>query len=250
MEIIYLIKLLLLPPAVFIALILLGWVLRRQTMGDVMFFIGWGGLLFFCLPWTANFLARQWETIPPVQAAQIGAFKPQSIVVIGGGIKKTGREPGEVYVLTERTIMRLRYAAYLAKKFQLPLLVSGGRVFAKTQVSEAELMAKWLQDNGQIQAKWLEKESHNTAENARFSFKILSPISIDRIVLVTQAYHMPRALRQFNRAGFQVLPAPMGFMSGQEEWDVFGFIPTAEALQRNFLLLHERLGGLWYWLRY
>ncbi len=250
MEIIYLIKLLLLPPAVFIALILLGWLLRGKRMGEAVFFIGWGGLLLFCLPWTANFLARQWETIPPVQNAQISAFKPQAIVVIGGGIKKTRRESGDAYVLTERTILRLLYASDLAKKFQLPLLVSGGRVFAKTQVSEAELMAKWLQDNEQVQVEWLEKESRNTAENARYSFDILSPFGVSRIVLVTQAYHMPRALRQFTQAGFQVLPAPMGFMASQEELDVFSFIPTARALEKNFLLLHERLGLFWYWLRY
>ncbi len=250
METIYVIKLLLLPPAFFIVLIGLGWVLRRRTMGEAMFLIGWGGLLLFSLPWTANFLARQWETVPPIQTAQISDFKPRAVVVIGGGIKKTGREYGQVYVLTERTIMRLRYAAFLAKQFELPLLVSGGRVFAKTEISEAELMAKWLQDNEQMPVQWQEKESHNTAENARYSFKILSAVGIDRIVLVTQAYHMPRALRQFTQVGFQVLPAPMGFMSSQEESDVFSFIPSARALQKNFLLLHEQLGMLWYRLRY
>jgi uncharacterized SAM-binding protein YcdF (DUF218 family) len=250
MEIIYVIKLVLLPPAIFIVLILLGWLMRRQRVGEGIFFIGWGGLLLFSLPWTADFLARQWETIPPVQDDQMLVFQPQAIVVIGGGIKKTGMEQEAAYVLTERTIMRLRYAAQLAKRYELPLLVSGGRVFAKTQVSEAELMAKWLQENESIQAKWLEQESRNTAENARYSFKRLSPIGIHRIVLVTQAYHMPRALRQFALAGFQVLPAPMGFIRSQEKWDIFSFIPTARALEKNFLLLHEQLGLLWYRLRY
>jgi len=250
MEIIYLIKILLLPPALFIALILLGWVLRRQRMGEVIFFIGWGGLLLFCLPVTANFLAKYWETIPPIQADQISGFKPQGIVVIGGGIRQTDKTPRTRYVLTDRTMMRLRYAAHLSKKYDLPLLVSGGRVFAKTQISEAELMAKWLRGNECIQAKWLEPDSRNTAENARYSYNILSLQGIKRIILVTQAYHMPRALRQFVQSGFQVLPAPMGFVGSQGALDIFSFIPSARALEKSFLLLHERLGILWYRVRY
>lgn len=53
---------------------------------------------------------------------------------------------------------------------------------------------------------WLESNSHNTAENAQFGRSLLLEYGINKIVLVTQAYHMPRAVNEFRKAGFDVLP--------------------------------------------
>ncbi len=249
-QLVYILKLLLLPPSGFLLLALSGVFLFRRGEGILLIGIGILGVLFFSLPWTANIMAEKWESIPVLTRDDIQYFRPQAIVVLGGGIRKSGKEFVEAYVLKCRTLSRLRYVAKIAGDTGLPVLVSGGRVLAKFPVSEAELMAKSLYDDYQLVARWQEDNSRNTAENARYSKEILAKESITRIVLVTQAFHMPRALHQFERVGFDVLPAPTDFMTNEDKLDIFSFIPSAFALQKSFLISHEWLGWYWYQLRY
>jgi uncharacterized SAM-binding protein YcdF (DUF218 family) len=55
-------------------------------------------------------------------------------------------------------------------------------------------------------------DSRDTRENALRSFALLSPQGITRIALVTHDWHMQRSKMLFEAAGFQVLPAPMGYI--------------------------------------
>ncbi len=80
--------------------------------------------------------------------------------------------------------------------------------------------------------------------------QILQPLAIEKIILVTHAFHMPRALNEFKRVGFDALPAPTAFFSNQEKLSIFSFIPSAQALTVSSFILHEYLGLLWYRLRY
>ncbi|WP_235185845.1 YdcF family protein [Methylomarinum vadi] len=204
------------------------------------------GLIACSLPVIVTLWAKSWETVPPLPQRSILQLKPEAIVVLGGGLKQSGNE----VVLKSGSLMRLRYAANLARDTGLPLLLSGGGRLEEFDFSEAELMADCLRNDYGVPARWLEGESKNTAENARYSNKILSREGIRRIMLVTQAYHMPRALVQFEKQGLEVLPAPTDFIGSDEQWDVFSFIPSVEALTNSFLLAHEWFGMYWYKLRY
>jgi uncharacterized SAM-binding protein YcdF (DUF218 family) len=124
--------------------------------------------------------------------------------------------------------------------------VSGGKVFPHDTLSEAQMMARVLQNEFHTDFLWQEPASRNTAENARFSRQLLQAHAIDRILLVTQAYHIPRAVWSFHDAGFQVLAAPTGFFSIEPPLTILSFVPSARALEQSFLVLHEYLGLLWY----
>ena len=100
-----------------------------------------------------------------------------------------------------------------------------------------------------FKANWLENKSRNTAENATFSYTLLSSNNIDRIILVTQALHMARAVDQFQNAGFQVTPAPTAFISYSNQITVLDFIPSAPALEVSSMTIHEILGRWWYQLK-
>ena len=88
-----------------------------------------------------------------------------------------------------------------------------------------------------------EEKSVNTHQNATMSFEVLSARKIRRIILVTSAIHMPRAVATFRKAGFEVIPAPADFYTGWGE-DYTHWIPDAGSLTGTELALHEWV-GLW-----
>lgn len=93
----------------------------------------------------------------------------------------------------------------------------------------------------------IETKSRNTHENAEFSRHLLSPKSGQRWVLVTSAYHMPRAVGVFRRAGFDVIPYPVDFRL-RDASDVlrpFGSLP--DGLKRLDLAVREWIGLVVYW---
>ena len=99
-------------------------------------------------------------------------------------------------------------------------------------------------------AHWLEPKSRNTAENAAFSAVLLKEQKIERILLVTHAWHMPRAYGAFNHEGLKVTPAPTVFEAPEHvERNINHFLPSAHALSKSQFALHEYLGQFWYWLK-
>lgn len=72
---------------------------------------------------------------------------------------------------------------------------------------------------------------------------------VPRILLVTSAYHMPRARRLFERAGMFVIPFPVDFqVSAGGALTVLAFLPTAAALQQTELAMREGYGRLFYFV--
>jgi uncharacterized SAM-binding protein YcdF (DUF218 family) len=72
---------------------------------------------------------------------------------------------------------------------------------------EAEVLGRALEARGvPASALWLEAESQNTLENARFSARLLVPLGLRRIGLVSCDFHLPRAVWAFRRAGLDPEP--------------------------------------------
>ncbi|AMK77883.1 MULTISPECIES: YdcF family protein [Methylomonas] len=247
---IYIIKLLLLPPTSLVILALVGLLLDKRKWGKRMTIVCLTLLWLLSLPIVVKQWALLWERVPPLSAEAAQQFEPQALVVIGGGIETSAPEyPGQV-TLHVRTLLRVRYAAKLAGELGLPILASGGGMLEPEDISEAELMAQTLNDEFKTPVAWREPSSSNTAENARFSREVLKEFGINKIVLVTQAYHMPRAALEFRKAGFDVLPAPTAFIGHAGESRLLDWLPSPTAWYNSFLLAHEMVGTLWYRLRY
>ena len=87
--------------------------------------------------------------------------------------------------------------------------------------------------------------STNTMENAAYSAQVLQEAGIRKIYLVTHAWHMPRAVLAFEKAGLEVIPAPTAFVS-RSDGQLQDFLPSASALQLTYYAIHEWLGILWY----
>jgi uncharacterized SAM-binding protein YcdF (DUF218 family) len=170
----------------------------------------------------------------------------QAIVVLGGGTYHRAPEYGGDTVKT-RTLLRLRYAARLQRTLGKPVVVTGGSPEGSL-IAEAQLMKQVLQEDFQVPVQWVEQRSNNTLENGRLVYRLLKPAGIERVYLVTQAWHMPRARLAFERAGFAVIPAPTGFAT-RFELTILDFLPKAEALSDSTRFCHEILSIAWYYVR-
>ena len=233
---------LLLPPANGLLLLLVAGIFRRRRWAFGLALIG-GALLFLqSLPIVAGNL------IAPLEARAGGVFVSaqgaRAIVVLGSGLRRDAPEYGSDTV-NERSLVRLRYGTTLARRLQLPVLIAGG-VPQQASRSEADVMAAIAEREFGVPVRWKESESRDTADNAKMSAQILVPAGIGRVVLVTQAFHMPRARQLFEAAGLEVIPAPTDFKGpGDGPPVVYDFLPQARAIQTSYYALHEWLGLAW-----
>jgi uncharacterized SAM-binding protein YcdF (DUF218 family) len=92
----------------------------------------------------------------------------------------------------------------------------------------------------------IERQLRNTLENAEFSKALVSPSPGERWLLVTSAYHMPRSVGLFRKAGFPVEPYPLDWRIGARD-DLFRFTNIAlEGLSRTDIAVREWLGLIAY----
>ena len=92
-----------------------------------------------------------------------------------------------------------------------------------------------------------EDQSRNTAENARLSRELAIPQDGENWVLITSAFHMPRSVGAFRKAGWKIIAYPVDFGTTGTQ----GVTPTFDfrgGLGRLSRALHECLGLLFYWL--
>ncbi len=233
---------LLLPPANGLLLLLVAAFFRRRRWAFGLALSG-GALLFLqSLPIVANNLVAMLEA--RAGGVFVTAQGARAIIVLGSGLRRDAPEYGSDTV-NERSLVRLRYGATLARRLQLPVLIAGG-VPPQASRSEADVMAAIAENEFAVVVRWKETESSDTADNARMSAQILKAAGIRHVVLVTQAFHMPRARQLFEAAGLEVIAAPTDFKGpGDGPLAVFDFLPQARAMQTSYYALHEWLGLAW-----
>jgi len=242
-----LIKALVLPPANLLLLGIVGLALRRRSPRWSFALTALSLLLLYLLatPIVSSFCLSLLEE-PYVDPLSRPA---QAIVLLGGGTAGSAPEYGGD-VVNDRTMSRLRYAARLQRSSGKPLLVSGGSVGGDT-LPESQQMRAMLVDEMNVPVRWTEERSVDTFTNALESQRLLAPLGITRIYLVTHAWHMPRARLAFEHAGFTVVPAPTGFTRPHpgRPPKALDFVPRPSAVANSYYFWHEILGYLVYLAR-
>ncbi len=233
----------LLPP---LNLILLGGVglallKRRQRLGRALIGLALIGLWVLSTPIFAAYLLDGLK--PPPHRLHRG--EAQAIVILGAGTYRDDLEYGGDTV-GAMTLERLRYGATLARRTGLPVLVTGGAPDGGQPV--ARLMRDVLEKEFGIPVRWVEGRSDNTRENAIRSAALLKRAGVTRIFLVSHAWHLHRAIPEFERAGLTVIPAGLGY-SRSTELSPLDFVPNAKALLDSYYAMHEGIGLIWYRIR-
>jgi uncharacterized SAM-binding protein YcdF (DUF218 family) len=232
----------LLPPLNGLSMIALGVLLwrRRPWLGRVTCLVGFLALWILAMPVVGDALLRTLEG-DPLRAEDLR--EAQAIVVLGGGRYLNAVEyDGDT--VNQRTLARLRYAAKLQRETGLPVLVTGGAPEGWGE-PEGELMRRILHDEFGVPVRWVESASADTRQNALLSAPLLKADGITRVALVTHAWHIPRAIVSFERAGLSVIPAPTGFHRSPVR--PLDFLPFRYTESRY--ALHEWIGLLWHRLR-
>ncbi|SET58039.1 Uncharacterized SAM-binding protein YcdF, DUF218 family [Marinobacter segnicrescens] len=241
------IKYAVLPPFANILLVLAGLLMIRRWPRAGWWLIALSTLCLYLLsiPPSLSVLSTGLEDhpVPTVEEAS----RADVIVVLGGGRDTSAPQWNGRDTVAEAPLARLAEAARWHRRTGLPLLLTGGRNGIDDAESEAQLMARMLDEAFGIQARWLEHESRDTRENAEFSARILDAGDMDTILLVTHAAHLTRAIPEFEKRGFDVIPAPMGFASSGSGGEL-GLLPRSTYLEQSTRLVYEHIGRLYYWL--
>lgn len=231
-----------------LCLLFLTWNWRRAAITWLL--VGTLYVWLCATPVFARLLADTLEGSFPVKAVE-QLPEADVIIMLGGTLSPPGQwNPyGDLDSAADRIIETARlYRAGKAPR----VLISGGRLFSEAdRPSEAEMVRALLVDVGVPQAAIsVETQSRNTYENAIGSAKMLRDQPGARVLLVTSAWHMRRAVAVFSRAGVHVVPAPTDSFRAQLASGIpFGYMPDVEALRISTLCIKEWIGMAVYKLR-
>jgi len=236
----------LLPPLLLVILLLFGLVLLRRSprLGKSLILLVAVALYALSTPLVSGLLQASLTISAPVSPAKLKTV--DAIVVLGGGRRIDQAEYGGD-TLNSFSLERLRYAAFLHRASGLPILVTGGKPDDGTH-AEGRIMQRVLQSEYGISPGWVEDASLTTWDNARLSAPLLRQAGVERIALVSHAWHLRRAAPLFEAQGLSVVPAGIQFASTRMDHP-FDVLPTPNGLRDSSLALHEWLGILWYKLR-
>lgn len=224
---------------------LLLWILglllaRARRAATWLLVVGLGWLWFWSTPVVSDsFLQHLEDRYPPQLVASLP--RADAIVVLGGAVAPPGH--GMPYPDLSPAADRIWHAARVFRAGKAPVVVaSGGSDPALADVPEAQVIAELLQELGVPAGAILqERDSRTTYENAQFTARLLQGRHVRTILLVTSALHMRRSVVEFQRAGFQVIPAATDYseprFSGGLQW-----VPDTLALDEAARCLKELVG--------
>lgn len=182
--------------------------------------------------------------LKPLEEAydQPAAPRGDVIVMLGGGATIDTPNMGEKGNLCAAPASRLLAAVELYNRLHVPVLVSGGQVYAdsgpEAVIAKRELMRLGVPEKDIL----LEPESLNTRQNAVFSGRIMRERGLTQPVLVTSAFHMKRSMLNFAKEGFEATAFPTDFrVSRQQSFHYNKLMPSASALEGSVIVLKERL---------
>lgn len=221
---------------------------RWRRLGLRLAVIGIGLILLFGFsPLGDAMLLPLSERYPPWRE---GGRDPDGIIVLGGAISPeiaAARGVPELNAAAER----MTAAVELARRFPNARLVfSGGNnsLIDEGLTEAAFARTLWVNMGVAPGRITLEDRSRTTAENAALAKAVIAPKPGERWLLVTSAYHMPRAMAAFRRYGFAAEAYPVDWRTRGWRDAFIPFPSLGQGLARSDTAAHEWVGLLAYWL--
>jgi uncharacterized SAM-binding protein YcdF (DUF218 family) len=183
---------------------------------------------------------------PPLE----GPLADAPVIVVPGGSLRAASADDSRFEPGTDTLYRCLRAAELYRAAPGPVLVSGGKVHeSDSGPAVAEVMREFLLTQG-VRPRDLivETASRTTYENAVQSARLLEERGIRRVVLVTDAAHLRRAVGCFRKQGLEVVPCGCRYRALGRSGGLKDFVPDPAATVGVDEAAHEWLGLGWYWL--
>jgi uncharacterized SAM-binding protein YcdF (DUF218 family) len=214
--------------------------LRWSALGFFMVFSN--GIVF-------NECMLLWE----VPAVSLDAVEEKyDLAIVLGGTVDIDREPADRLFFQKSGTERITHAVdvYHAGIVEKIMYVGGNPAILGDPAENNEAVVQFYQMCGVDPADIMsENESRNTHENALNAKKMLGKNAENtKVVLITSAYHMRRAVACFKKEGFEVIPFSADFYSTKPEdrFTIFGLFPSPVVLSNWNLLIKEWVGYVAY----
>ncbi|MCC2640415.1 MAG: uncharacterized protein K0S45_828 [Nitrospira sp.] len=200
---------------------------------------------------SATYIGLLEEWYPPFQATSSSNF--DAIVVLAGGIDAKG-SLRPVDDVSNASRQRTACGADLWLRGAAPklLLTGGDATVSQAGPLESHEMKRWaMRLNVPETAIIVEDKSRTTYENA---VEAKAALGSGHILLVTAAYHLPRAVALFRKQGFVVTPVPCGYESKHRPLQIWehltfvDFLPSSKALVSTTQAIDEVVGIMVYWI--
>ena len=236
------------PLSLGLLLVVAGAILRswRHWLGLAV--VTAGGLVLW-IPSTPTFSDWLRGTLearyPPMPVEQIPTA--DAVVILGGSVGAP--RPPRVYPDLNEAADRVWHAARLYRAGKAPLLIASGgaQPWEDPRYREAQVMQTLLVDWGvPADSVLLESGSANTYQNATHTVALVATRGFDRVLLVTSALHMRRALATFRSAGVDAVPAATDYQVAEANRTVLDLTPNAGALAGSTAAIREYVGYLVY----
>ncbi len=233
----------LLPPGCFIVLLLLSVFLVRKRFKVVALLLA--AILYL-------------STIAPVHDLLVvpleDAYKIPSAdevktgdvyVVLGGGVYDFAPDIDGKGALGGESLSRLACVYRLYRVDRKPIIYSGGALFngqPETEVAKRVLLSLGVNEKDII----AEAESKDTYENAKLVKEATEKRKLNRIVLISSAFHMKRSKLLFDKFFKGAIPYPTAYRTSRTAYNVLGYLPDASNMAGAALALKEYMGILFY----
>jgi len=232
------------PLMLVIGLIVLGIIFNLRKFSLVGIIV----LILSSLPIISNkFIAYLEKDYQPIEIADVENV--DAIVVLSGMIRVIGDEENLKYEFTD-SVDRFFAGLDLFNNNKSPILIlTRGKMPWSLGIAEGEYLKEIALKYGVSEENIiLTDEVQNTDQEAKAIKEILTEDA--KIILVTSAFHMPRAEKVFKAANINLIPFPVDFQNSKSKTTMMDFIPSAGSLFDTSHFVREMIGRLYYNLKY
>ena len=232
-------------PLGFITALLLVGILRKKMLPS---FVGLITLLILSLPIVSGHLIKLLEK-SYTQTTTNEIAIADTVVVLSGMLRAIKKNSVIHYEFSD-AVDRIFAGINLLKEGKAKeIILTRGKLPWSIGVPEGEFLAEFVQSQGIDPNKILLTEIvENTNDEAKAISRMLPKNS--KVILVTSAFHMPRAEKVFQNQNLKVVPYPVDFRSSEKKIDILDFLPQAKAFSDSNFYFREIIGRTYYSLRY
>jgi uncharacterized SAM-binding protein YcdF (DUF218 family) len=243
----YLHKLLpLLFSPIVVVILLAAWGAWRKRRGPVLLAL----LLLYLasMPIIAKSLVRLSEE-GGVRLPASSQPQADAIVVLSGMLKTVAASDGTTTEWGDFDRFLGGIELYQAGRAKRLIFTAGAFPWQPKAVPEGVYLKQFAERMG-IPATHIEvSDLAGNTEQEALAIRRLLPAAQPGILLVTSAYHMPRAAHIFRQAGFDVHPYPVDFLTSVTEATPMDYLPSAHDLRLTDIVIREWIGRFYYRLR-
>jgi len=167
------------------------------------------------------------------------------VTVLSGGILRG--PTAELDLLSESTQARVMRGTRFFKNNDIDKLVMQGRLSGPQPERMTDLMKELATEMGVLQDNIItEANSSNTFQHPSELLKLEEISHTDKIVIVTSAWHLKRAEREFEKHFEEIIPVPAEFYSHRRKSNFQEWLPQVSGLEISTKVIHEKIGMIYY----